>query len=195
MNPKTGPVKTSNKELKGWFKLGEGRKADRTLKQQLRGLGELQERIAGKSVLDIGCAEGLISIQLIDRGAIAAHGIEMRPDYVDDANRLRGDRACTFEVANANEWLPRRQYDVVIMLAVLHKLKNPAEACLRYAQAANELVVLRLPPKHAPLILDERSGMQPFDIGEVMTAAGFRLGTHGRIGPHEEWMGYYEREN
>ena len=181
------------KELKSWFDHGQKRKADRTLKQQLRGLGELQDRIAGKSVLDIGCAEGLISIQLIDRGAIAAHGIEMRPDYVEDANRLRGDRACTFEVANANDWIPQRQYDVVLMLAVLHKLKDPAEACLRFAQAARELVVLRLPPKHAPVIIDDRSENKPFDMASVMVKAGFRLGTHGTIGPFKEWVGYYER--
>lgn len=185
---------TLGKELKSWFEHGQKRKADRTLKQQLKGLGELQERIAGKTVLDIGCAEGLISIQLIDRGAIAAHGVEMRPDYVEDANRLRGDRACTFECANANEWAPVRQYDVVLMLAVLHKLRNPAEACAKFAAAARELVVLRLPPKTAPVIIDERSDLKPFDMGAVMQAAGFRLGTHGPIGPHKEWMGYYHRE-
>lgn len=186
-------VALAGKELKSWFEHGQDRKADRTLKQQLKGLGELQERVAGKTVLDIGCAEGLISIQLIDRGAIAVHGIEMRADYVDDGNRLRGDRACMFECANANEWTPVRQYDIVLMLAVLHKLKNPAEACMKFAQAARELVVIRLPPKRAPLVLDERSNMQPFDIAEVMRHAGFILGTHGLIGPHKEWMGYYER--
>ena len=180
------------KDLRSWFKFGQEREGDRTLKQQLKGLGELQEHIAGKTVLDIGCAEGLISIQLFDRGAVAAHGFEHRADFVEAANELRGDRACTFEVADANDWEPKRQYDVVLMLAVLHKLKNPADACMRFAQAARETVVIRLPP-YGTTIIDERSGSQPFDIAECMRHAGFRLGTHGKIGPHGEWMGYYER--
>ncbi len=181
------------KNLKSWFIMDDGREGDRTLKQQLKGLGELQERVAGKSVLDIGCAEGLISMQLVDRGAVLAHGVEHRPDFVADANRLRGYRPCTFECADANIWEPVDKYDIVIMLAVLHKLKNPAEACMKFAAAARELVVLRLPPKGAPVIIDERSYGQPFDMGKVMEAAGFRLGTHGEIGPKNEWMGYYER--
>lgn len=184
---------TIAKELKSWFDVGHARKADRTLKQQLKGLEELQAGIAGKTVLDIGCAEGLISMQLVDRGAASAHGIDMRPDFIEDAMRLRGDRPCTFETANANDWEPPQRYDVVIMLALLHKLKNPTEACLRYAAAARETVVLRLPPKEAPFIIDERSGGKPFDIAKAMHKAGFVLGTHGRIGPHQEWMGYYSR--
>lgn len=183
------------KELKSWFDVGHKRAADRTLEQQLMGLDELRARIPGKSVLDIGAAEGLISIQLIDDGAIAAHGVEMRADYVADANRLRGDRACTFDVANANEWTPQRQYDVVIMLAVLHKLENPVAACARFAQAARELVVIRLPPKRAPFIRDDRSGNKKFDIAKCMGVCGFRLGTHGKIGPKSEWVGYWYRES
>ncbi len=181
------------KDLKSWFEHGQDRKADRTLKQQLKGLGELQERVAGKSILDIGCAEGLISIQLIDRGACAAHGIEMRPDYVEDGNLLRGDRACTFECANANTWEPQRQYDIVLLLAILHKLEEPGVACARFADAARELVVIRLPPEHAPKIIDLRSDNKPVDIDRVMRKRGFKLGTNGYIGPHREWMGYYER--
>ncbi len=184
---------TIAKELKSWFDVGHTRKADRTLKQQLKGLEELQNKITGKSVLDIGCAEGLISMHLVDRGATSSHGIDMRADFIDDATRLCEERHCTFETANANDWLPPQQYDVVLMLAVLHKLKDPREACLRYAGVARETVVLRLPPKEAPFIVDERSGSKPFNIAKAMEDAGFKVGTHGRIGPHHEWMGYYTR--
>lgn len=180
---------TSYKVLKPWF----GKGGDRTLEQQLTGLDELLDHVPGKSVLDVGCAEGLISHHLIDNGAAAVHGLEVRADFVDEANRLRGDRACSFDVADANEYKPKREYDIVLMLAVLHKLKNPSDACKKFAKAARDLVVLRLPPKEAPFIIDERSGSKPFDIAKAMEDSGFRLGAHGRIGPFNEWMGYYTR--
>ncbi len=181
------------KELKSWFSFGQERNFDRTLKQQLKGLGMLRSQVAGKTVLDIGCAEGLISIYLVDHGAVAAHGIDTRSDFIEDANRLRGDRPCTFEVADANVWEPQREYDVVIMLAVLHKLEDPGAVCKRFAAAARDLVVIRIPPKDAPRIVDERSDFKPVNIDKVMRAAGFKLSLSGPIGPHGEWMGYYER--
>jgi SAM-dependent methyltransferase len=181
-----------NKPLKGWF-VANGRVADRTLKQQLIGLDTLVERAAGKTVFDVGCAEGLISIHLCRHGARAAHGIEIRPDYVEIGNKMAGKKPCTFEVADANDFKPKRQYDIVLLLAVLHKLKNPAEACKRFAAAARELVVLRLPPKHAPLIIDSRSDDKPFDMAACMKKAGFTCTSAGFTGPFDEWMGYFER--
>lgn len=182
----------AGKELKPWFTVGD-KEGDRTLKQQLKGLGDLRDRVPGKTVLDVGCAEGLISIYLLDHGAAAVHGLEVRPDFVEVANSLRGDRACTFEQADANDYEPVRRYDIVIMLAVLHKLRDPSAACRRFAAAAREMVVLRLPPKFAPIIIDERSNSERHDIARVMSEAGFQLKNVGLIGPKAEWMGYYER--
>lgn len=180
-----------SREVEGWFST-PGRLGDRTLKQQIIGLADLRQRVHGKTVLDVGCAEGLISTYLVDHGAAAAHGLEIVPGHVDVANRLRGDRACTFEVADANIYEPVRQYDIVIMLALLHKLKDPSAACKRFAAAAREMVVLRLPPANAPTIIDARSDGKPHHIGAVMTGNGFML-KNACLGPFGEWMGYYER--
>ncbi len=182
----------ADKELKPWFTVGSAI-GDRTLKQQLKGLGDLRERVAGKTVLDVGCAEGLISTYLFDHGAAAVHGLEVRPDFIETANALRGDRAVAFELADANDYEPVRRYDIVIMLAVLHKLRDPSAVCRRFAAAAREMVVLRLPPENAPIIIDERSDNEPHDIGRAMQVSGFQLKNVGLIGPKAEWMGYYER--
>lgn len=176
------------KKLKAWF----GKGGDRTIAQQLTGLQELTKRVPGKSVLDVGCAEGLIGIHLYDAGATAIHGLEIRPDYVAEANRLRGDRACTFEVADANVWVPKRNYQIVLMLAVLQKLKDPDQACVRFVRAARDLVVIRLPPKEAPCIVDERSGNRRVNIDDIMDIEGFRQITVTK-GPLAEWTAYYER--
>lgn len=172
----------------GWFTT-KRRRGDRTLKQQIEGLDRLITSARNRTVLDIGCAEGLISMHLIDHGAIAAHGIEIVAAHVEVANKLRKHRACMFETGDANDWKPKRQYDIVIMLAVLHKLRDPVAACKRYAAAAREQVVIRLPP-YGTTIVDERSDNQPFDIAQAMTDEGWTLEEESR-GPLNEWVGYY----
>lgn len=176
---------------KGWFSV-PGRPGDRTLEQQLTGLDGLLQRVKNKTVLDVGCAEGLIAMDLYDEGALAVHGLEIVSDHVDVANKIRGNRACTFEVADANTYKPVRQYDIVIMLALLQKLRNPSQACKTFIAAAKELVVLRLPPDGAPTIVDARSGNHPHYIGDVMADNGFEL-KNAQVGHLGEWVGYYER--
>ncbi len=107
---------------------------------------------------------------------------------------MQGDLPACFEVGDANTWTPKRQYDIVVMLALLHKLKNPTEAAARFADAAREMVVLRLPPKHAPTIIDPRSNMNPHHIGDVMTKRGFKLIESHYGGHFGEWVGVYVRE-
>lgn len=177
---------------KGWFST-PGRPGDRTLDDQLKGLDWLFANCAGKTVLDIGCAEGLISIELARRGALAVHGIEIVPEHVAVANKLRGDLPVTFEVGDANVWRPRRAYDIVIALALLHKLKNPTAAAAAFAEAAREAVVLRLPPEHAPTIIDPRSKNEPHHIGETMRRAGFKLVHAAKDGHFNEWVGVWTR--
>jgi hypothetical protein len=177
----------------GWFTT-EKRPGDRTLVQQTTGLEPLFKHLGKRdpplTLLDVGCAEGLITMACFDHGAIACHGVEIVPGHVDVANKLRGGRACTFEVGDANDWKPQRQYDVVLLLATLHKLREPLEACKRFAAAARSLVVIRLPPG-GPVIRDERTNFYPFDIGACMV--GFDLLEAGPTGPFGEWMGYFER--
>lgn len=177
---------------KGWFST-PGRPGDRTLDDQLKGLDWLFANCAGKTVLDIGCAEGLISIELARRGALAVHGIEIVPEHVAVANKLRGDLPVTFEVGDANVWRPRRAYDIVIALALLHKLKNPTAAAAAFAEVAREAVVLRLPPEHAPTIIDPRSKNEPHHIGETMRRAGFKLVHAAKDGHFNEWVGVWTR--
>lgn len=180
------------KPIRPWFKY-DGRNGDRTLDQQMQGLKLLTQMVKGKTVLDVGCAEGLIDFELIGAGATAIHGVEIRPQAVVDANNMRGDRACTFEVGDADTWAPKRSYDIVLMLALLHKLKDPSAACARFAEAAREAVVLRLPP-HAdnPAVLDARSGHKLHKIYDVLRRAGFKQ-RHATTGYLGEWVGYYER--
>jgi SAM-dependent methyltransferase len=188
-----GAVKT------GWFST-PGRPGDRTLADQMKGLDWLLNTCLGKTVLDVGCAEGLISIELAKRGAIV-HGVEIVPQHVKVAQRLTEELAWdetfkqeipVFSVTDANTWVPEADYDIVIMLAVLHKLKNPSLIAYMLAQHAKEAVVVRLPPGPAPVVIDARSGNKRHSIDKALKSAGFEFAGMDR-GHFNEWVGIYKR--
>lgn len=182
------------KKNKGWF-LGVGRDGDRTLEQQMAGLERLVAEVRGKSVIDAGCAEGLISMELAKAGAQWCVGVEVVQGHVEIANGMKGNLPCAFKVGNLNDFdvstLPMA--DVVIMLAILHKLKDPSGVCAQLAARAKDLCVIRLTP-HGPVIIDDRSKNVPHDILQVMDSAGFALEWQG-TGSFSEWIGYFRRVN
>lgn len=175
-----------------WFPV-RGEPGDRTIDQQMQGLMLLQQSVAGKTVLDVGCAEGLIDIELVKAGAIAVHGVEIRPQAVSIANELRGDLPITFEQGDMNSWRPKREYNVLVMLAILHKLKHPDLVLHDLLRHCTDLVVLRLPPRHDnPTVRDARSGGKPIHLQRVLLGAGFDF-VHATLGYLDEWVGYYRR--
>lgn len=177
---------------KGWFHT-EGRPGDRSFDQQLLGLGQLFVECSGKTVLDVGCAEGLISIELARRGALAVHGVEIVHEHVKVGRTLVGDLPVTLENADANVWQPRRQYDIVIALALLHKLRDPSAAARRLVRACKDLLVLRMPPKNGMVIRDVRSGYRPHNIHETLLIEGFVRLSIDNNGPFGELVAYYRR--
>jgi trans-aconitate methyltransferase len=176
----------------GWFTT-DGRPGDRTLQDQLKGLDLLFAECAGKTILDAGSAEGLISIELAKRGAaVAVHGVEIVPAHVAVGNRLKGPLPVTLEVGDLNSWAPRRSYDIVIALAILQKVRDPSALAKRLADAARDTVVLRLPPAEAPDVVDERSGFVRHRIADVLEHCGFELSSTAE-GHLSEWVGYFRR--
>jgi len=181
----------AERPLKPWYTFG-GRRGDRTVDQQMQGLLYLQQSVRDKTVLDLGCAEGLVTVELAKAGALALHGIEIRPAAVADANSLRGDFPITFEQADLNTWRPKRSYDVSVMLAILHKLRDPLAFLKDVAKNTDELIAIRLPPRaDNPVVNDVRSGGKRIDLQPALF--GFKL-VHWTPGYLNEWVGYYRRE-
>jgi len=183
-------AKRERQKTHGWFHT-EKRPGDRSLYQQMTGLAPLLAEVKGSTVLDVGCAEGLIGIELAKHGAKAVLGLELVPGHLEIANKIKGERPCKFLEADANDYVPTEHYDIVLMLAILHKLRDPSGSCARIVKAASSLCVIRLPPS-GPVIEDDRSGKVPHDIHKVMVDAGFKL-EREEMGPFLEWMGYYRR--
>ena len=171
----------------------------RTIEQQMTGLDQLWPRVKGKTVLDLGCAEGAIAMRCIDEGAMLVHGYEHRNDAVQAFNRLaHGTRAVAY-CFDLNTWPFQGRYDVILMLAILHKLRKPADQLMRFLASADETatVVLRTRRRDWPVLRDERSGFLPQDIRFCMYDHGFNL-VHEDDGPIDngeppEWVGIFER--
>lgn len=185
-------VKELRKATHGWF-VTDGRPGDRTLEQQIIGLDPLFSHVAGKTVLDVGCAEGLIAMECVRRGAAYATGVEIVPKHVEVGQRLAEKLPCELVIGDANVWEPDSLYDVVLLLAILHKLRDPSSACVNLARVAIELCVIRYPASSdGQVIVDERSNRQPHDIGDVMETLGFRI-DEVIAGPFDEQTYYYRR--
>jgi hypothetical protein len=142
-------------------------------------------------------------MELAKSGASFVRGVDTREDAIATAiTQWRNtpgvhDKHLRFHVGDASTFDPRSTaaagFDIIIMLAVLHKLKNPTAACARLVAHAHDLVVIRLPPEHAPTIIDERSGNEPHHIDATMERSGFALEHAACDGPFGEWVGYYRR--
>lgn len=78
----------------------------------------------GDRILDMGCAEGHITMELAPHVA-QAHGVEVEADRVQEAKRLAQERGIgnvTFAVGNATDHpLEPDSYDLVFFLGVLGK--------------------------------------------------------------------------
>jgi len=189
---------------KGWFHIDGLQIGDRLLLEQVAGLEwftDHRDRIAGAWILDIGCAEGLIGMELLalagDGGAL--HGLELvesRVKVARDLARGRGFDRATFEVHDAetfSSWYPVRsgaRFDVVLALAIAHKLRDPGAFLRAAAAVCEQFLAVRTP---APIITDRRSSFEPFDVPAIMLDAGMKqiAGGHYTRG---EWTGIFERE-
>ncbi len=185
-------------EVIPWFKIGT-EPGLRFLKEQLSGLELLQDKAPRARILDLGCAEGLIGKYYIDTfGADLVHGIEVDELRVDQARELcSGYENARFWVGNLND-LDKveseaellEQYDIVLVLAIIHKLKDPRKVLLWAARRSARYIAVRLP--HAsPEFRDARSGDQKIKPIDIL-ATEFKLIQY-RLGPRNEWTGIWER--
>ena len=177
-----------------WFKIDRD-PGLRDLKEQMHGLDALKQFSARASVLDLGCAEGLIGKFMIDVwGADHVDGIEVVPARVEKARELcEGYENARFFCSNFDDpstlpedLLPR--YDVVLALAIAHKLRDPV-AFIEWAAEHANVLAIRLPTKH-PIFRNKRSGMVEINPQEILS--DWNLIWKGR-GPRTEWTGIWRR--
>ena len=181
---------------RGWFKVPGVQDGDRSLAEQMQGLAPALAAMRGKTVLDLGCAEGLIALEALRAGAALVHGVEYNRQLLEvgqgvlstcpDAILMYGD---------LNEGLPaqcRAHYDVILALAIIHKLERPAESLARYAAMADR-VVIRL-PLGSKGVFRAKYSIRRCDTNAVMPAAGFVL-EQTLPGPRKELVQHWRRSS
>jgi 2-polyprenyl-3-methyl-5-hydroxy-6-metoxy-1,4-benzoquinol methylase len=184
------------RDRKAWFAI-DGQPGDRTLEQQLQGLDPLRRFVHGQRVLDLGCAEGLLSLWCSIAGATRVLGTDVRPEMIEAAHqqlhRARGQAG--FMHHDLEGELPRDialiGWDIVLALGVLHKLRDPGAALTRIARVARRRIVIRLPGDEGPFAVSRPSGGR-VDCTAALAAHGWRLGSTS-IGFENEWIGWFER--
>lgn len=183
-----------------WFCLPDGGPCRVMVDERLVGLRPLMDEVREQkrrgrplTILDVGCAEGLIAIRLAKLGAAHVHGIDRDRERIQRAKHLRGSMPCSFEWTRADYYTPPRVYGVVMALSVLHQTVNPSEALHRLVSLrCDRMVVLRLPS--GPVVMDRRSGYRPHDLDAVLRGLGFRLAEETQ-GPGGEWTGFWHAIN
>lgn len=184
---------------KGWFRVLGVQDGDRTLDDQLKGLDPAIAASKGKTVLDLGCAEGLVAGAFADAGADHVLGAEWVDASVNVGRALMRGKPVTILRADLNDgatlnWISGLDFQVCLMLAILHKLREPGVLLRTVARRRPELIVVRLPPATAPLIVDKRSGNRPCDVKVNLETHGYALEQVTR-GHFDEWCGYFRRQD
>lgn len=179
----------------GWFVIPGLQTGDRTIEEQRLGVENAIGECAGKTVLDLGCAEGLLSREFAQAGAKFVHGVDSLGSHLVVAQDICASyKNVSFEQQDLNEPKPlRRTYDIVLALGVAHKLAEPVIG-IRYAAAqSTELVLVRMSRHTADGLLTSK--FKPYNVcnvNEEMDAAGFEL--EGiEAGPRSETVHYYRR--
>lgn len=136
---------------KGWFIIpGVQPIGDRTIAAQMKGLDLALAGCAGKTVLDLGCAEGAISFEFAKAGAKFVLGLECNREGLIVARWITQDFPnVQFQEANLNRWVEQhpepQQYDIVLALGVVGKLQYPDRMARFIARSSRDLICFRAP--------------------------------------------------
>lgn len=95
------------------------------------------EYVKGPSILDIGCDRGYMIPYLPD--SIAYHGVDANPQMLDDARQRYPQHSFQQLMLDADSvrQLPARQFDSIILVAVVEHLGDPIEVLRRLAEKLN----------------------------------------------------------
>jgi SAM-dependent methyltransferase len=137
----------------------------------------LGDRVRGKTVLDVGTYYGFYALEAMRRGARAALGIEPRPARCAIARRIAELHGGRYEIrqAWAHELTPKDRFDVVLLLRVLHHVREPVAFLRVLASHCSETMVVefRRPSHGDHLFRCVRSG--PSGRGVASLAAALRV--------------------
>jgi SAM-dependent methyltransferase len=107
----------------------------------------LPKSLAGKSVLDVGCALGYFSFEAEKRGAARVVGLELTDERFEQAKLLKDVLGSRVELAQKNVLVDDLggPFDLVLFLNVIHHLPEPMGALRRLASVTRGRLVVEFP--------------------------------------------------
>jgi len=194
---------TINPADKGWLSVpGIRPTGDRTLEEQMLGLEKALAECAGKSVLDIGCAEGLIGREFARAGARRVVGLELLASHIEVAREACKDHPqMEFIVSHLGTWAAKHpqpeRFDIVLALGVIHKLKDLKPGLVWAARSAGDLLCFRSPaytePVDADYYVHAKYGGDKVNVPATMREEGFVDEGKQTPGPRGEMVQYWRR--
>jgi predicted RNA methylase len=184
---------------KGWFIIPGVQDGDRTIKEQMAAVLPALAEAADKRVLDLGCAEGLMTLEFHKAGAAFVHGMEYVEEHVAVARQLSENIAHTrvkFSHVDLRKPPPVEQYDIVLCLGVLHKLLDPAPGLSWAISCTKDLILMRSGRRQTGgWIYSKHRDNLSVDSHAVLKESGFVL-ERSLLGPppHEERVDYWRRQ-
>jgi SAM-dependent methyltransferase len=120
------------------------------------------EDLAGKTVLDVGCAYGYFCFEAERRGASCVTGTELKSHRFVGANVLREVLGSDVRILKQDIFAEgaEEEYDVVLLLNVLHHLPEPIKALRTLGRLCREKLIIEF-----PTLLDPKYGGT---LGEVL---------------------------
>jgi 2-polyprenyl-3-methyl-5-hydroxy-6-metoxy-1,4-benzoquinol methylase len=195
-----------------WFIIGDNN-GQVSVERQYSGLHVID--FAGKTVLEIGCAEGLVALENRRRGAAVVHGVEYLERAVEVARSLAGvlgvnDHVKFFQgdVRDLKQMFGQPGmlpvYDIVLAMAVLQKVPNQERSMADLLRRCGSTFVIRLPMRrlHRHRLIRTGWSWGACDPVEVAVKNGFELKWESCGYPRgeppfsmegEAWMAVFER--
>jgi len=183
---------------KGWFIIPGVQDGDRTVEEQAEALRPAMAEAAGKTVLDLGCAEGLLTREFIYAGAKMAFGVDSVPAHLDVAREVCKGMPVQFAqclLGTVALRTPAPSFDIVMALGVVHKLPFPDVGVRIAAQLSHDLVLLRSGLRQRNGIITAKQHPQnTCDSHALMREHGFELEKVVQgPGPHFESVEYWRK--
>ena len=103
--------------------------------------------LAGKSVLDIGCALGYFCFEAEARGAIRVVGTEVKANRLEQAMLLKEIKGSNVEflLRDINAEPLDEEFDYVCLLNVIHHVQEPIRLLRRSAALTRERLIIEFP--------------------------------------------------
>jgi 2-polyprenyl-3-methyl-5-hydroxy-6-metoxy-1,4-benzoquinol methylase len=90
--------------------------------------------LAPKTILDVGCGEGLLAAKLKVLPYQHFVGIDISSEATAKAEKFRGDTRTKFVVCDADKFLPDIRFDVIIFNQCLYYMPDPVSTMRHYAR-------------------------------------------------------------